>query len=287
MNIFKSEQQIIAEIHDAFDSAQERLLEEATRIIKESEPKGIIKEIDVAERLKKVGFTQTQLVRNVDSQLKDRDSKNRIIVENREQAELIQYYKRTYPFMKFLTESELDRICDKYNLIHAPVANYIGDVPEKNLRDIERAQRIVNGDECPILTRINVTSYWHGVSDKVKNIFDKGFYYPGTINKVPYDRDIKQRLISEYGCVEGIDFKDYIYDEGVAVQTIKHGLFIAAPAKEFNLKGLTKKGKHWYNILTKDIEDPIVFRYVRGGIQIITKWGLEASDEALRNEIDN
>jgi len=34
-------------------------------------------------------------------------------------------------------------------------------------------------------------------------------------------------------------------------------------------------------------KDPIVFRHVKRGIQVITKWGLEADDEALQVGILN
>lgn len=62
----------------------------------------------------------------------------------------------------------------------------------------------------------------------------------------------------------------------------KSGLFIAAPSDDFNLKGLSKKSKHGYfRVFETKVKDPIVFRYVRGGIQVITKWGLEANDQSL------
>lgn len=72
--------------------------------------------------------------------------------------------------------------------------------------------------------------------------------------------------------------KNLINPKGVIVIS-KSGLFIAAPKSDFNLEGLSKKGKGYFNVF--EIKDPIVFRYVRGGIQVITKWGLEADDDAL------
>lgn len=32
-----------------------------------------------------------------------------------------------------------------------------------------------------------------------------------------------------------------------------------------------------------EVKDPIVFRYVNGGIQVITKWGIEAEDKILND----
>jgi hypothetical protein len=66
------------------------------------------------------------------------------------------------------------------------------------------------------------------------------------------------------------------------------GLFIAAPKEHFDLSELTfdeKKG--FYEAKVRVIKDPIVFRYVKGGIQVLSKWGLEAEDPALQIEILN
>jgi hypothetical protein len=59
-------------------------------------------------------------------------------------------------------------------------------------------------------------------------------------------------------------------------------LFIAADKALFNLKGL-EKSKNGFGFFKKHIPnpDPIVFRYVKGGILIISKWGLEANDPEL------
>jgi hypothetical protein len=68
----------------------------------------------------------------------------------------------------------------------------------------------------------------------------------------------------------------------------REGLFIAAPKDHFDLKGLKHiTGTHGFFSTTRIHKDPIVFRYVKGGIQIISKWGLEASDPMLVNEINN
>jgi hypothetical protein len=75
-----------------------------------------------------------------------------------------------------------------------------------------------------------------------------------------------------------------------AIQTTydRTGLFIAAPKEHFDLSGLTfDKNKGFYEAKVRVIKDPIVFRYVKGGIQVLSKWGLEAEDPALQIEILN
>lgn len=304
MKIFKSEQQIIAEIHHAFDSAEDRLLEEAKKIL--SKPiDGIIEDIEIANRLKTVGFTQSAIVQRVERELSNREGKNVILVENKEQAELINYYKSSYPFMKFLTVNELDRICDKYNLLHAPISNYIGDVPEKNLRDIETSQPLRNIDFIEDSYKL-IFGNWG--SEKSKDLISalgiKNFTITVQQRNIIMDRHAgafihgmleyyKNKDLGEntwlfiiyqkyYGGMSGCPWN---YSEIEKIS--REGLFIAAPSTHFNLKGLTRKGKHFFQVFRTKVKDPIVFRYVRGGIQVITKWGLEASDADLRNEIDN
>lgn len=58
-------------------------------------------------------------------------------------------------------------------------------------------------------------------------------------------------------------------------------IFIAAPKSHFNLKGLKKQKLGFFNFMRIEPVDPIVFRYVNGGIQIISKWGDEANDTEL------
>jgi hypothetical protein len=53
-------------------------------------------------------------------------------------------------------------------------------------------------------------------------------------------------------------------------------LYIAASKSMFT--GLDKMEKRGYEYIVKD---PIVFRYVEGGLLIISKWGLEANDPEL------
>lgn len=63
----------------------------------------------------------------------------------------------------------------------------------------------------------------------------------------------------------------------------RDGLFICAPIKHFDTKGLKKSGRGFFNF-TPLPTDPIVFRYVKGGVQVLSKWGLEADDYRLVQE---
>lgn len=137
------QEKLIAEIHAEFDTAQDRLLSQANEIL--SKPVDATRSAveSIGERLEKIGFTNTPTVKKANEIKKGKEAEIKKVVETREQAELIQYYQANYPFLKFLTEAELDRICKKYNLVYAPSDRYTEEVPEMNLRDIENAQPIL------------------------------------------------------------------------------------------------------------------------------------------------
>ncbi|ULT44109.1 hypothetical protein KRR40_12535 [Niabella defluvii] len=42
-----------------------------------------------------------------------------------------------YPNYKFITREEVNRLCEKYGLIFGRADKYTGDIPEKNLLEIE------------------------------------------------------------------------------------------------------------------------------------------------------
>ena len=116
----QTEQEIIQEIHDSFDNAQEDLLNQAMAIINSHD----ITKSTKAERLQALGFTSSKVViDNIETQ--------KVLLASKKDAELVNYYKQTYPFLKFLKEDQLDTICEKYGLIYAPVNKYTKDVPEK------------------------------------------------------------------------------------------------------------------------------------------------------------
>jgi hypothetical protein len=282
----KTEQQIIQEIHNEFDTAEDRLLEQADSLLRELDiPTETAIEIK-ADKLAMLGFVNSETVVKAKS-LKDvRRSQEAKIVKTRAQAELIRYYKQTYPFQKFLTESELERICDKYKLIFAPVSNYIKDVPEKNINEILKCTPLNKNDEEPTRYFVKVTRFWNDTEKEIMELLKDEFEYTGRISgDEPTDDGLKD-ILKLKGYNNPLPL--YIFNKAQLKTVRKDGLFIAAPPSHFNLTGLTKQNKFGFlNITITEIKDPIVFRYCKGGVQVLSKWGLESSDEALLNEINN
>lgn len=298
MKLFKTQAQLIQEIHNAFDTAQDRLLSEAHEIILKANTAEQPVEI-LHDRLKAVGFTKTPITKQVEEIKKQRE----LVVKTHDEAKLIEYYKQTYPFLKFLTESELHKICDKYNLIFAPVSNYIENVPEKNLQDIEQAQ-VLKSTDVPSRTGLFSGTIYCSMDyvkldkildNKCRGLKDIEFEYIDKHNfKYELSDETKIALSVLKALQINVDIKKteypYIWMKNTKIDwTLRDGLFIAAPSSHFNLEGVSKKGKHgFFNMFTQEVkDDPIVFRYVRGGIQVLTKWGLEANDPALVLPVNN
>ena len=300
--MLKSQEKLIAEIHDEFDTAQDRLLQQAREIIDNTVPDHPSPMEEIADRLIGAGFTNTPLVKTAAVIKVDKEKKREKLVRTREQAELIQYYKMTYPFIKFLTEDELNRICDKYELIHAPVNNYIKDVPEKNLRDIENAQ-VLRGTDSPEQITLFSGKVWCSHDHKELTVVLKNRC--NDLKNVPFKRipelprsNVEYTFISEetrdaLGILKSLGIstggvRQHIWLDGTIDTVKRSGLFIAAPESHFDLTGSYKKSKHgFFEVFRTEVKDPIVFRYVRGGVQVLTKWGLEAEDPSLLLPINN
>ena len=301
------DQRLIDEIHNEFDTAPERILQQALDIINtESNVKVSLQSsiVDKALRLKTLGFEKNALVHNLTHTEREIKKSEGVIDMNAEMAHRVKYYTSTYPFLKFLPESELDRICDKYGLVYAPVKHYKMPVPEKNLQEIENAQKLKSSDEqLNLVTYTFVPKYESSRPEfnKLVNLFGGDTFNEEELKKIhlKYFGEISKHKISDtfwyYGFLAKTGkIKDPVVSKGSfadAIETTydRTGLFIAAPKEHFDLSGLTfdeKKG--YYQAKTvRIIKDPIVFRYVKGGIQVLSKWGLEAEDPALQIEILN
>lgn len=288
LNTKKQQQELIDQIHNEFDSAQERLLAEANKILSEIVIPQQYQHKTKAERLKEIGFMNTQQVKEYDQACELREKELSRQRQVRDNAELIRYHKQVYPFQKFLTEEELDRICDKYGLVHAPVANYIKDVPEKNLREIEAAKPLVSEDMPFPYYVLKVTRSLVGDAKDIERVkrygiklFKEDDALWTDLNALFKQRGLNIRTAKEETGPHKGSFRE-------VHKVFNRGLFIAAPKSHFDLTGLKNDGMFGFKEMFRvEVKDPIVFRYCRGGIQVLSKWGLEAEDPALLNEINN
>jgi hypothetical protein len=295
----KSEKELIEEIHNEFDTAPDRILQQALSIIGEQQSSKVSLESEIEDkaiRLKNLGFVKNGLVDKLEKIEERNRQKDLIIDMETKMAEGIRYYAQTYPFLKFLPVSELDRICDKYGLVYAPVGHYKMPVPDKNLHEIENAQVLKSTDVQPDVVTRTYYDDSHGRKwgyKQIVKLLGGNSFTDDEIRELAKKHGITLRRNSpsdffwEVGRVNLSD-GDMCITKEVVETSSRSGLFIAAPKDHFDLTGLTFDKKKGYFQTTIQIKkDPIVFRYVKGGIQVLSKWGLEADDPALQMEILN
>lgn len=238
----KSTGKIIAEIHNEFDSASERLLKEAKELLS-----GI--NTEKADRLSKLGFSNAKAV-------KETKEATELKRKNEALASKVEYFRQWYPHNKFITEEAIEAICKKYNLVFGNVANYKGDVPEKNIREMEGfVLRKEDMNKRSDWEKANESYMWQ---QRTYNLMGGLPQYRALQD---YSQDEIKRMSEKYTYSQP-PFK------------------ICAPESDFDTRHLMKSGY-------KLIPDPIVLQPVNGGYLIVTKWGLEASDDLVKNEKAN
>lgn len=250
LKLFKAKKtpaQIVAEIHNEFDSASERLLKEAKALLNS-------KDTSKGERLKQLGFVNAKPVKEIED-LRQKEWATKQLAEN------VSYFSQWYPNNKFITEDAVKQICEKYGLVFGDAVYYKGDVPEKNLKEMEQFKlRQEDMDK-----RTGLEDYherrMRGFMMRISPLLGMD----GFIGE-PMQRYEPATLSTD----------DIFRLQGQAQYTQKP-FKICAPEKDFEMRHLVKKGY-------KLEYDPIVLQPVKGGYLIVTKWGLEASDEIVRNE---
>lgn len=261
----KSTSELVEEIHETFYTEVDRLLKEANIKLDESPRDEML--LNKAERLKSLGFGASKTVsiaKEDEYAIRKAKSEN----ENKEHLKrAIQYFSFKYPQYKFITEDSVKKICKKYNLIYGSVNRYIGDVPDKNLADIENNSV---KDEDKVYLYKDVTKW--------------GFGSPiETIKEVSIDR--YRKFIDKHG-------GDSNWDRNGGSARFKSiglaPLEIAAPRKDFNMSDHEVKD---FKLSKIEIPDPVVLQPVffedRKHYLVITAWGDEASDELVVNERSN
>lgn len=245
--------QIIQEIHHAFYTEVEKLLEYAN--VENSLDTNQQDLIDKCKRLKSLGFTSTKEVREAESEISRISG---LKLENQNKKELISainYFSTKYPNYKFITEDSVRTICSKYGLVYGEISKYTGSVPDKNLLQMEQF-KIKDEDQC----------------------YRKRESYSGRMINMVFINH-KEFLLEQHTS------NNYNYSHYIEFD--KSSLEIAAPVSDFNMTNQEIKN---FNISEKQIpiQDPIVLQPViynrKKYYLIVTAWGEESSDELVINE---
>lgn len=281
----KREQRIIHQIHHDFDTAEDRLLTEARNIINNSK-KVEVSEKEKLDTLKRLGFIQHAMV--IEEKAINEENDKRTAEAGRAnglEATIIAHRMKS-PY-KFITTEELNTLCRKYNLIYASVKHYTGGIPEKNLLELKNCASI-HPDFQPLRSRVTFTKFIGNniIGADVNNHMKDGV----TFETNHHNFTAGHFILSDYLNKKGFSINSntiYAYAKYELQLESMEGLFIAAPKRDFNLKGLSKSQYAYAERQIIQFRDPVVFRYVKGGLEILTKWGIEASDPIVVNETHN
>jgi hypothetical protein len=244
-NLFKNDtkdvavtnQHLIAEIHNEFDTAENRLLREAKQILEETR---LPENEKTGERLLALGFENTSYGIKAKSTLQKTKELKLLIAKTRSQVDMINYYKFKYPFLKFITEEELNKICIKYNLIYSSVKNYIGDVPIDKIKEIELAKELEKEDMPKPVYKIKLSKFnkKNKEQELMCMLYEKHFPDGYISRNDGYCADQLVQRLNEIGYDIKAGF-NHLYDlseEKHVFEINKSGLFICAPKNQFNLK---------------------------------------------------
>lgn len=271
---------VIDEIHQAFYTEVDRILEDA-KVMRAEDP-GESELIDKGRRLKALGFTQTVHAKEL-KELEERNYKAREENKNKEKVKkAVEYFSQKYPMYRFITREGVLRICGKYGLVFGDVGDYIGTVPDENLKHMEQF-KIDPDDVCYGKFANSMSSFLGGVlligvceNPDIEERKKKAAFDAATEGMDPMDK-----LIRQYQMNDGFGYIS-IHQQP---WTSRLPLEIVAPQKEFNMT----RRKVVDGQVVQD--DPIVLQPVfYGGSKyylIVTAWGQEASDPEVVNAKHN
>jgi hypothetical protein len=264
--IEKTTKEIIEEIHETFYSEVDKLLLEAkimNTIETDRQPL-----LDKSIRLEKIGFGQSKECKEAKKEIERLDKLKLENLNKETLIEAINYFSFKYPQYKFITEDSVKKICEKYNLIYGSVGRYTGEIPTKNLEDMEKFS-ISDEDKCYLMITRYMSMY---SSESIKIINYKDFH--------DYHNPPKKEYNDYISGMRMFDTLGRLHTNCKAAP-----LEIAAPLKDFNTVGMEIKNKQLCKI---EIPDPVVLQpiYFKGikHYLIMTAWGEEGSDELVINQ---
>ncbi len=287
----------VEDIHAEFDAAQDQFLESADNLLKELSIPTQTHIEKKADMLKSLGFVNSETIKKAEEIKKTTESIRATYEMTERKANLIKYYKIKYPLEKFIPVEELNRICRKYNLIHAPAKNYIKDIPEKNVIEMSNRKTLSSSDEVEKRMYLKIDRFYSEAPSDVRRMLNGEIQIPTNLLD-----SFSRGRVSESSCMKLLKYlgytgtySGYIYFDASIKTVDESGLRVAAPNSHFDLTGIEKTSEFGYGYKTvqiMEIKDPVVFEYCKGDIcRIITKWGTDDDqsylDPALTNEIQN
>ena len=242
-------------LHEEVYTTEQILLEEAKRILAEPSKYDVEKHARL-QKLFEIGFTSA-------IEVKEFKEINEEIGFHTQLKNTIEYYQLHYPLYRFITAEAVKVVCEKYGLLLTKIQNYIGEIPEKNQKEIIQF--------CIVRSDIRYPY-------EILNYEERMYNHDDDIYKLDYID--KQKKINPNYMNEKINGCD---------------LLILAPITKLDTRNMEISG----HILRSQIIDPIILQAVKSigdfvstkkstdGYLIATSWGEEAGDKNVINKINN
>lgn len=249
----------VQDIHNDFKSAADEIISEAEKLIEMPIHSAIV---DKANRLTALGFTASLVIREHSKDIEKENIEIEKAKKLKIQADAARYFSQKYPFNKFITLDKIRDLCQKYKLQQGWVDDYIGDVPEKNLFEIENFKLLP--EDSIVCVGINNGSAYP--------LHDSYYISQTTADSFEIECDVHG--IKHIKSLPGHYLKNAFYETN---------LRIIAPTSDF-----LKSNERVVRGEIVEVKDPIVLQPVfYEGLEdiylIVTAWGDEASDPDVVN----
>lgn len=279
----KTANELIQEIHDAFNNEVDILLKSSNEPLSTYSDKQEL--LNKSERLKSLGFNSSKPVNEANEEEKRIKNIKQINIQKEIVKEALNYFTTKYPLYKFITIDSIKNICAKYGLVYGTVDKYIGDIPDKNLKDIENF-KIDYNDKGLFFSIVFYDPNNEHYSVNEQRYVDNGwydFYNNEYMNKKFEDTKLNTKDIWNSSGVNHEIIKNPI----IKLEKIKeYPLEIVATVDQFNMN---KKELKEFEVVNSPVNNdpivlcPVVYKKVKYYL-IITAWGKEAEDDLVVNQ---
>lgn len=223
------------------------------------------------ERRERIGFAlnekQIQEKQQKLTEIKGIDLEIKEIEKEKNERKMLNDLRVKYPQRKFVHAKDMKDLCEKYSLSLGYTTHYTGDLPEKNLLEIEKY--------------VKPKEALHIVKTYKSEVVYVPYTGTGLGRGQHYERKIEQFVITEIveKKMDGVEMYLLNRTSDIEVNTF----IIACPAKDLTQKIGESK------VISMTPKDPIVMFPVgnENVMEIVTRWGLEASDPVLLNPNNN
>ena len=254
---------LIKQVHSEFENFHDYALSEIERM---TEQRKLLRPVKRSEFEKEIGF-----VDYVPKEIAEFDSD---ICHFNGALELSLYYQKEYPFYKFITQDRVDDLCNKYGLSVVEPRHFIGEIPAKNLEEMQRFSGILKDDDKVFLKPVKANAF-HFLANELE-------LFSAELNQVT-------AMISDFLQFKGLDAHSanaqaIFYLRGrvsreksinIRGEQVEVGFKVCATPDLIDQDAIEAEAK-----LNSLKDDPIVLKPVRGGFLVITAWGPEASEVA-------